>query len=122
MEIGPLSNRRPELIKTENQADPQPGTETGRGPGDVIEISYNGRLKLAELADAALKSEPPVSNTRGITEYSSTRRPDQAKTEDLSDDRDVRIRRIRERIDSGFYDRSDVKRTIADRLIDDMDI
>jgi len=98
VEIGPLSNRRPLPITRENQVDRQEGIDTGKGPGDVIEISFDGRQKLAELADAALKTELPVSDSEN------------------------RIRRIRERIDSGFYDQAEIRRTIADRIIDDMDI
>ena len=98
MEIGPLSNRRPLPITRENQVERQQGADTGKETGDVIEISYSGRRKLAELADAALKSELPVS------------------------DSEDRIRLIRERIDSGFYDQVEIKKAIADRLIDDMDI
>lgn len=98
MEIGPLSNRQSLPITKDDQVDRQTEIDTGKGPGDVIEISYRGRRKLAELADAALKSELPVS------------------------DSEDRIRRIRERIDSGFYDQAEIKKTIADRLIDVMDL
>ena len=122
MEIGPLSNKRPVLVTTENRADRQPKADLRKGPGDVIEISDSGRRKLAELADAALKSERPGSNTSETTEHSSVQSPDSTGGADLSNDREDRIRQIRERIDSGFYDRTEVKRTIADRLIDDMDM
>ena len=121
MEIGPLSNKRPVLVAAENQADRQPKADSRRGQGDVIEISYSGRRKLAELADAALKSTSSGSDTRETTEHSLAQRPDRTGAADSSDDREDRIRRIRDRIDSGFYDQSDVKKTIAERLLDDMD-
>ena len=122
MEIGPLSNKRPVLVTAEKQTDRQPNSDLRKGPRDVIEISYSGRRKLAELADAALKSGPPGSNTRETTKHSSAQGTDRTSAADSNDDREDRIQQIRKRIDSGFYDRSEVKRTIADRLIDDMDI
>ena len=122
MEIGPLSNKRPALVTAENRNDRQPKIDSRKEPGDVIEISDSGRRKLAELADAALKSERPGSNASETTEHSSAQGTDRTGGADLSNDREDRIRRIRERIDSGFYNRTEVKRTIADRLIDDMDM
>ena len=121
MEIGPLSNKRPVLVTAENRAELQPKVDLKRGQGDVIEISYSGRRKLAELADAALKSKTSGSNTRETSEHSLAHGLDRTEAAGPSDDREDRIRRIHERIDSGFYDRSDVKKTIAERLLDDMD-
>jgi len=61
-----------------------------------VEISEDARARLAEMADARLEAEQ------------------QARREKLT--------MIRERMETGFYDRPEVKEKIADRLIDDLDI
>ncbi len=96
MEIGPLSNQNPIQPRGERESL-QPAGETERPKvTDRVEISDDARARLAEIADARLEAEL------------------QAKREKLA--------MIRERMETGFYDRSEVKETIAERLIDDLDI
>ena len=91
MEIGPISNKPaiPQACcKVEVDAPSDPHGTTRK---DSVEISIDGRQRLAELADAALHT-----------------------------DRRTKIDLIRARIAQNFYDRSDVKEQVASMLMDDL--
>jgi anti-sigma28 factor (negative regulator of flagellin synthesis) len=96
MEIGPVSNQN--QIQPRGEREPlRPAPEKERPElADKVEISDDARARLAEMADARLEAEQ------------------QARREKLA--------MIRERMETGFYDRPEVKEQIADRLIDDLDI
>ena len=102
MEIGPVSN---------NHQVPQQGPKPGvcrpeeaisEGIVDKIEISEDARARLAELADQALQAE------RSSPEVTQSSRED-------------RLALIRDRIESGYYNRPEVDEIVADRLIDDLE-
>lgn len=91
MEIGPISNKPaiPQACrKAEEDALSDPRGTLGK---DSVEISPDGRQRLAELADAALLS-----------------------------DKQTKLELVRARIAQNYYDRSDVKEQVAGRLIDDL--
>jgi hypothetical protein len=107
MEIGPLSNK-PIGSAAKNGARPEPqrpepiGTRRIR---DQVEISDNARAQLAERADNELKNQ--------------TRKADlSANGGTIEEDKLAMIRR---KIESGFYDDPDVRRQIAERIVDDLD-
>ncbi len=78
---------------------------------DRVEISSDGRARLAELADRGLK-------TYGTKPEEVLTRPDDATGGDQND----RITEIRQKIESGFYDRPEIRDQIAKNLTDDLDI
>lgn len=106
MEIGPLSTQpsgqRPEEPK---KPAPQASEPDTAHKGDRVEISREARAKLAELADLELKKEASS--------------PTPVKDENLTGH--GLIEAIRSRIESGFYERNDVRGRIADKLIDDLE-
>ncbi len=106
MEIGPLSTQqsgqRPEGPK---KPAPQASEPDDARKGDRVEISREARARLAELADLELKKEASP--------------PTPVDDENLTGS--DRIEAIRKRIESGFYERNDVRGRIADKLIDDLE-
>ena len=75
---------------------------------DRVEISTDARARLAELADRELKAG-------GASTEAGPTRPNESGS-----DRQTRIDEIREKIESGFYDRPEVRNQIVDRLTDDL--
>lgn len=71
--------------------------------GDTVEISSDGRRRLAELADTA----------RAGLDAGGSDVAESASTDDL---RQERILLARMRMKSGYYNQSDVKKQIADVL------
>ena len=116
MEIGPLSNRRPLPTPVDNRSEGQPAVKNETELKDTVEISDDARTRLAQLADAALRAARDGS--RQPSDQVSTKGEGVESTIPTQE----RIERIRERIESGFYDQPDVKGKIADRLIDDLDL
>jgi hypothetical protein len=108
MEIGPLSNQqagqKPDRPEKPNQASP-PQESIGRIE-ERVEISSEARARLGELADRELRKEAP--------------RPQRANAETAEAGDKLEI--LRRRIEAGYYDQPDVKKNIADKLIDDMDV
>jgi hypothetical protein len=108
MEIGPLSNQpageRPERPDKPKQAGPP--SDSAGGIEDRVEISDEARIRLAEMADRELRREALG--------------PQPAATE--ASDADDKLDIVRRRIQTGYYDQPDVKKNIADKLIDDMDV
>ena len=107
MEIGPLSNR-PIGTPVDKTAriEPAPSASTPtRSIRDVVEISENARARLAERADEELSKQ--AAEAMGPVDK-------QATAED-------RLAIIRQRIESGYYDNPDVRRQIAERIIDDLE-
>lgn len=76
---------------------------------DRVEISLDARARLAELADRELRAGGARTET-GPT-------PPEAS----SNERQTRIDEIRAKIESGFYDRPEVRDRLIDRLTDDLD-
>ncbi len=109
MEIGPLSNRTPgpKPGGAENRRKGQPGEtpDQSRPSPDRIEISFEARARLAELADQELAKEETEPKSVGSVDVPKQQRLEQ----------------IRERIASGYYNEPEVKAKIVDRLIDGLD-
>lgn len=76
---------------------------------DRVEISLDGRARLADLADKGLKA------------YGTRPEDNQTRPQELSGGTD-RISEIRQKIESGFYDRPEVRDQIAKNLTDDLGI
>jgi anti-sigma28 factor (negative regulator of flagellin synthesis) len=77
---------------------------------DRVEISLDARARLAELADRELKA--------------SQARPEekQGRTDGIPEAPQTRIEQIRQKIESGFYDRPEIRDQIVRKLTDDLDI
>jgi len=104
MEIGPVSNQNspgqgPKKPETEQQVQP-PAIDKS----DQVEISLDARKLLAELADQKLKE-----NGRQLDSLAE------------SEEESGRIKAIRDKIESGYYDQPEVRDRIVDRLLDDLD-
>jgi len=107
MEIGPLSNH-PSGQQAEEPGKLAPksvNSEPGREIVDRIDISLDARARLAELADHELKKERSAPTPIDPSRLKGA----------------ARIDAIRHRIETGFYDRPEVRVRIADNLIDDWD-
>ncbi|MCD6248801.1 MAG: hypothetical protein J7J98_00540 [candidate division Zixibacteria bacterium] len=78
-------------------------SEPNREIVDRIDISLDARARLSELADQELKKERSVPTLVD---------PSQLKGA-------ARIDAIRRRVETGFYDKPEVRARIADNLIDD---
>jgi len=116
MEIGPLSNRRPLPAPVDGRFDGQPAVKNETELKDTVEISNDARVRLAQLADAALRAARDGSQQR--TDEVSTK----GEGVESAIPAQERIEQVRARIESGFYDQPDVRGKIADRLIDDLDL
>ncbi len=108
MEIGPVrsdhpSSGRAETEKTKNNCEPKAASAVDR-----IEISNEARMRLAALADRALKA---ASQAHRQTDSQSLQ-----KSLEQHDDKTDKLAQARDRIESGFYDREDVRQKIAERL------
>ncbi len=96
MKIGPLTNYN-SVQQSEQQKNQSPEIDTReKRVTDQVEISDNARSQLSELADEKLQLE------------------NSAKEE--------RMALIRKRIESGFYEKPEVKEKIAERLMGDLDL
>ena len=107
MEIGPVSNEqsaRPPDRTPRNKPEINPAPPK---PTDKVEISEDARARLAELADQQLKQ-----SGRDFDPVPADAEPDQVDWRE----------EIRSRIESGFYDQPGVKRKIARKLVDDLNL
>ncbi len=96
MKIGPLTKHN-SVQQSEPQKNQRPEIETREKQiADQVEISDNARSQLSEMADQKLQLE------------------NSAKEE--------RMALIRKRIESGFYEKPEVKEIIAERLMGDLDL
>ena len=118
MEIGPVRNNqaKPPSSDTERpqKAQPKPAEAVS---ADRVEISDSARQKLAELADQTRADDARLSAANRTTNSEGGERAEPVPSH-LS--RQDRLAEIRRRVQSGFYDRDDVKRDIADNLSDDL--
>lgn len=115
MEIGPN--------KVDNGARPRPApieqrraTPEGineRPKEDSVQLSADTRVRIAEAADQALGY-----SDRGLREKVRVH-TDSIDSTDRGYGQE-RLQRIRDRIDSGYYEREDIKRRIAGRLADEL--
>jgi anti-sigma28 factor (negative regulator of flagellin synthesis) len=108
MKIGLLQNelpmRQPDRPKvTSKETTPERQISTDR-----VEISNDARTKLAELADLGLKA------------YGTHPEERLARPDDPTGTEKDRISEIRQKIESGFYDRPEIRDQIANNLTDDL--
>jgi hypothetical protein len=117
MEIGPVDENHsvpPSVLEKRRPAANMPGGIFN----DRVEISENARAKLAELADQALTEQyEPHDGTRAGPQ----REAEDTRSHSSASARHSKLAEVRKRIRSGFYDQTDVKKEIADRLADDID-
>ncbi len=121
MEIGPVHNSKPIQPSTSQssrrKADDPDTPKPSPARTDTVDISEDARRKLAELADRALAEMGGVdSEFDGHVDRNGTSAASGGKAEQISE----RLDEIRRRIESGYYDRADIKGDIADRLSDEM--
>lgn len=113
MEIGPNkvdggARPRPAPIE-QRRATPEETNERSRK--DSVQLSAETRVRIAEAADHALGY-----SDRGMRE--KVRVHSDSIDSTGRDQGQERLQRIRDRIDSGYYEREDIKRRIAGRLAD----
>ena len=122
MEMGPLSNKRPVTFTAGGASERPTAAKPTGGARDSLEISDACRRRLAELADAALSLERIRSG--GEEEDRSLSIQDSTISDGAcpGEGRKARIEEIRRKINTGFYDRPDVRKKIADRIVDDLDM
>jgi len=110
MEIGSLSNELPMRQPDRPKANPPKTDPARQETTDRVEISLDARARLAELAD------------RGLKTYGTNPEEHLARPEGHSDGNTGWISEIRQKIESGFYDRPEIRGKIADSLTDDLDL
>ncbi len=108
MEIGPVHNDQPSSGQVETEKIKKNGGLKVAPAGDRVEISNEARIKLAELADRALHAASKTQRQSGSKAVQ--------KSTKQHDDKTAKLERVQGRIESGFYDRPDVKQKIAERL------
>ncbi len=104
MEIGPLGNKQQPFHTVKASSPKKKDTVNEVRREDKLELSSVARQQLAELADKARSVE--LADEKKVTH-------DTASTK-----REEKIRLARERIESGFYESSDVKGGIADKIVE----
>ena len=101
MEIGPINEKVViEHNLPETKVEEKKISNVGTINKDSAEISLEGRKKLSQLADNYLQEA--VENGEKIDSVSA------------------RIERIRNRVETGFYDSDEVKEKITSKLADDI--
>jgi hypothetical protein len=108
MEIGPVHNDQPSSGRVETEKIKKNGGLKAAPTGDRVEISNKARMKLAALADRALQAASKTQRQSGSKAVQ--------KSLQQHDDKTAKLERVRGQIESGFYDRPDVRQKIAERL------
>ena len=110
MEIGPLQNHNHWLLPSSAKPTPELNAKAPEKSQhyDSVELSLDGRQRLAQLADTArirhgLGKMPP----RDTAESDGSLRMD-------------KIQQVRLRINKGFYDQPHIRKEIAEKLADEM--
>ena len=115
MDIGPVDNTSPKQQPNKKSPETKPPEKSSDfKAGDRVEISLEARQRLSDLAEKAKASEMDTQNNvngpKGH-ERANDDIPEKAST----------MEEIRRRIESGYYDRSDVMDQIAEKLSDDLE-
>lgn len=118
MEIGPVHNDQPSSGRLETEKIKKNSELKTAPAGDCVEISNEARMKLAALADRALHETSGARSQSGLETLQKNPGQTDATGEAESgrDDSRTKPARVRDRIESGFYNRPDVKQKIAERL------
>ncbi len=112
MNIGPVNNRLIQQPRIGNS--PETKVSENKPPAkDQVEISLKARKKLAELADQALAAETDNKDIRTGKANETAINTEPTKATSLDE--------VRARIESGFYDRPEVKDRIAKNLSDEFE-
>lgn len=101
MDIGPVDNNKPLPVEKEHKKSTVKETEKNLSPADSVEISTEGRQRLAELADKYLNE---LNAKENIVENNN--------------DNVERIHTIRDRVKTGFYELPEIKEKIVNKLTD----
>ncbi len=117
MKIGPWQESRRLVPAEPPRATVQETAPRHGKTEDSVTISDDARKRLARQADSLLEREQaksPVYSLPGrpTDTGASTRGNDTVRADILNE--------IKHRIDSGYYEREDIKRLIADRLLDNL--
>ena len=99
MEIGPVNNGKAVACQPDGRKGQETVADRGSQPADDVNISNEARERLQQQK-IELDQERPVKDN-------AERGPEL-------------VRLVRERIDSGFYDRVSVREETLERLIDEM--
>lgn len=103
MEIGPIRNNKTITGETQRQKGNERQVVEAESRTDTVEISLEARRRLAALADEQLTRLSKNENTAGEKPTPS-----------------ARLARVRDRIDSGFYERPEIAEKIAEKLADEL--
>ena len=110
MKIGPVDNsERPDGPPEDNRRPKPVQPETQQKPRDTdsVEISESARSMSEQAASERTNDTTSADHTESSRETSEM------------DERADKVERARQRIESGYYDRPDVKADIARRIADD---
>jgi hypothetical protein len=123
MEIGPVHNDQPSSGRLETEKIKKNSGLKATSECDRVEISNEARMKLAALADQALNETSGTRNQPGleILQKNFGQTDAAGKLEAGRDDNDTKLTRVQDRIESGFYNRPDVKQKIAERLATELE-
>ncbi len=114
VEIGPVNNSQPRLTGTENEKREKSKTPAIEPPTDRVEISREARVKLAALADRVRSETLEKRNQPGAQVTDPGRQPELNR-----DDFQAKLQKVRSRIESDYYNRTEIMQEIAERLADE---
>jgi anti-sigma28 factor (negative regulator of flagellin synthesis) len=77
---------------------------------------YNARQVREQIADSLLESSSVQSEVADIAVFKGA----QQQLENVPDVRENRVNEARQRVESGFYDQTEVRLETADRILDEM--
>ena len=103
MEIGPINHGRPVVEQPESKPKTDGAAEQADRPTDDLIISAEARERLKE---ERIREELGIDEDKPVI--------------DSVDYTPEKLRLIRERIDSGFYERSGIIDRTGDKLVDEM--
>jgi hypothetical protein len=107
MKIGTVPPNRPAQTDETTPMRVKKEAQPKKQAVDTIEVSENARKKLAEAADNArttLLNGAEGSGAKSLNDLSGSER----------------ITRLRQRVESGYYERPEIKKQIAESLADDI--
>jgi anti-sigma28 factor (negative regulator of flagellin synthesis) len=119
MKIGPVGNTgRPTGPEDEKQRKNQAVTDSERQGSearkDSIEISESGRQKAEQV-----QSSESITRARSTEETRENSEEVKESNTEKTEVRQDKVEQAKERIESGYYNRPEVKKEIARRITDD---
>ena len=116
MKIGSLYDSRPLAELKAGSHQPASAARDDR-KSDGADISSNSRNKLGRTADELLRLEKESSSVYNRKDF-ATRSNSKEDTKEVRDRSDL-IQEIKDRVESGYYDRDDVINKVVDKLTDE---